>query len=75
MCYCNYRLAQYYVIISHARSLEYFPLQIEVYLDQYTRAFKANLTSYAEAQIHHSKQSYQTLSKLKEELVGVQLEN
>lgn len=49
-------------------------MQIEVYTDQYACAFRANLRSYTQAQIHHSKQSHQTLAKLREELVAIQLE-
>ena len=55
-------------------ALHVIPLQIEVYKDRYVQAFRANLVSYSEAQIHHSKQSHDTLSKLRDELAAIQLD-
>lgn len=49
-------------------------LQLEIYVDQYARTFRANLLGYAQAQIHHSKKTYESLAKLREELEDTPLE-
>ena len=43
-------------------------LQIEVYVDGYTSAFRDSLTAYAQAEIHHSKQTYNNIARLRDEL-------
>lgn len=48
--------------------------QIEEYTVQYASAFRENLTSFAQAQIHHSKQTYANLAKLREEVARVSLD-
>ena len=47
---------------------------MELYVDQYARAFRGNLIGYAEAQIHHSKKAYENLAKLRDQLAGIQLD-
>ena len=48
---------------------------MELYVDQYARAFRGNLIGYAEAQIHHSKKAHENLSRLRDELAGTQLDD
>lgn len=48
-------------------------MQIEVYVDGYTSAFRDSLTAHAQAEIHHSKQTCNHIARIRDELVRVDL--